>query len=434
MADDDVVINVRMELLAAKQQLAGFRKDLTKVGGNSVQAFRYIAQAENEVAKQTEKLQKALGKQPPFQGWALSIMFAGMAIKNAMNQIWASSTKTFQEIMHSTEGTVTAFDMLDGSIKYLGFTVGQALEPVAMFLAPIVMSIANWVSENQTLVTTLFVVGSVLGTMLALIGSTVLAVSGFVQAWALAGPAITSAVTGIVSVLGTIASTIGAPILLVIAVIIAAIIAFVALWKSNFAGIRDFVSETFGIILATIVSVFKNLFGIIEGVFKIFKALFTGDFELLWEGVVQIFKNGLAILLKLLLGLGAVVYNIFAFIINSITSLFANMLTLILGGIKAVIKAANKIPGVKISTSWLDEAKSAVSSLKASAQIGYISGDSIKEDMGGIDQMLGLGKDNASSASSNTTVNNVQNTYNVEIKQTDSWEKIQREMDAASRG
>jgi len=130
--------------------------------------------------KQTKALKKV---KTEFQGWALGIMFAGMMIKNAMDSIWRSSSKVFQDVMHSVDGTVTGFDLLNTSMAYLGYAVGSALEPIAEFLAPIIWMIAEWVLENQNVVTTLFPIISIIGTVLFLVGAAVLAVASLSEAW-----------------------------------------------------------------------------------------------------------------------------------------------------------------------------------------------------------------------------------------------------------
>ncbi len=129
-----------------------------------------------EALKRTK--QRISASKEQFQGWALSIMFAGQAIKNAMTMIWTSSSKTFQDVMHSVEGTTTGFDILQGSMAYLGFTIGQALEPLAMWLVPIVDLISEWVQKNEDVVRGAVGWGIAFGTLMSAGGGLVLAISG----------------------------------------------------------------------------------------------------------------------------------------------------------------------------------------------------------------------------------------------------------------
>ena len=114
-----------------------------------------------------------------FAGWAMSIMFAGMALQRVSNQVWSNGTKAFQDIAHSVEGTATQFDMLEGSMKFLGFTIGQALEPVAAWLVPIVDHISDLVMENEELVAGFTITSAVLGGLFSVGGMGVLALNGF---------------------------------------------------------------------------------------------------------------------------------------------------------------------------------------------------------------------------------------------------------------
>jgi hypothetical protein len=129
---------------------------------------------QNEALKRTQESVK----DNPFKGWAMSIMFAGMAIKNTMAQLWTSSQKTFNEVMHSVEGTTTGFDMLDGSLKYLSFNMGAALEPLAMMLIPIVDYVSELVMDHPDAFKWLFAALTVLGTAAFAGGSIALAKAG----------------------------------------------------------------------------------------------------------------------------------------------------------------------------------------------------------------------------------------------------------------
>lgn len=152
------------------QKLSGYTRpivDGTKVMNRAVRT---------SVSRLDNDLRKVRGR---FQGWALSIMFFGMALQRVFTSIWRNSTKVFQDVMHSTDDTTTGFDMLGGSLKFLGFTVGAALEPVATFLAPIIDKIADWVSQNSKLVRTIVTVGFALGFILTVFGMLTLAVNGF---------------------------------------------------------------------------------------------------------------------------------------------------------------------------------------------------------------------------------------------------------------
>ncbi len=197
----DIVITA--EILAARNSLNRAQMTVKKAAKSMKKDMDGFSRAQQGVYKAQENLDKALGK-TKFQGWAMSIMFAGMAIKNTMSQIWSSSQKTFNEVMHSTAGTVTGFDMLEGSLKYLGFTMGQVLEPLAYALIPIIDYVQQLISNNPDTTRGIFKLLTILGTASAAGGAIWLAKAGFSE---LAG--IISGLTGMkVGLPGLMAGTV----------------------------------------------------------------------------------------------------------------------------------------------------------------------------------------------------------------------------------
>jgi len=126
--------------------------------------------------KKTEKSTRNLSG--AFLGASLSLMFLGMAVQRVSLSIWKLGTKTFQDVMHSVDGTVTQFDLLSGSMSYLKFNVGQALEPLAASLIPIVDKLADWVYYNPELVEQAVRWGAIAGSILLIGGQIGTAVTG----------------------------------------------------------------------------------------------------------------------------------------------------------------------------------------------------------------------------------------------------------------
>jgi hypothetical protein len=146
--------------------------------------FKGIGSSAKAEFKNVDDMLKKVGttskkSKVPFAGWAMSIMFFGMALKRIFDSIWKTSTKTFNDVMHSVEGTTTGFDLLQGSLTYLGFTLGMALEPIAEFIVPIIDYVSEWVLENQKLAAGIVITAGVLGTMFLFLGSMKLALDGF---------------------------------------------------------------------------------------------------------------------------------------------------------------------------------------------------------------------------------------------------------------
>jgi hypothetical protein len=168
---DDIVIKVRADIAKAQEALASLNKKAKK-------DYTGIANAQQKIFEKTNKLNKSLGR-TPFAGYAMSIMFAGMALQRFFTSIYQFGTKAFQEISHSVEGTATKTDMLQGSMKYLGFVIGDALEPLVGQITPIIDKIAEWVEENPKLVSTLIGAGGLFGAIFMVGGMATLAYNGF---------------------------------------------------------------------------------------------------------------------------------------------------------------------------------------------------------------------------------------------------------------
>lgn len=379
MANDDVIINIRVQLEQAKKQL----KDVSKSVKSSMTD---IAKSQQVVYTRTQQLNKALGK-TQFQGWALSIMFFGMALKQMFNTVWQFGSKTFNEIMHSVEGTVTGFDTLNNSVTYLGFVVGQALEPIASFLAPIIDMITEWILNNQTLFATILVIVGVLGTVLTLVGGLVLGVAGLVTAWGIAGGAI----------MGVLALVAGSFLPITIAIV--AIIALIALWKTNFGGFKDYIISIFTVVWEFLKSIWTNISGIFSGFIKIVKGLFTGDLALILDGAKQLFDNFMSLVLKAFFGFGAMLSNSMTFTMNLVTDIIASAVKLIMG---LFAKTADLMGFTGIANKIKDGIK-AVANVQANLQSEYITGDQVASVFNGVDLLSGTG---SNTSTTNTTVNN----------------------------
>jgi methyl-accepting chemotaxis protein len=451
---NDVVIKIRVEMLQALQKIKEFQaknaaafKDIarlqkhnttlaTKEIGKLRTSIRYnykqIAKYQEVVRGSSNKLNKSLG-QSPFAGWAMSIMFAGMALQRFSMSIYKFGTKAFQEISHSVEGTVTNVDMLQGSMKYLGFTIGQALEPTLSYLIPIVDRISDWVEANPKLVATLTTLGIVLGTVFMVGGMAKLALNGFLDMGSkiiLLFPAIKAAIAGL-------SAAIGAPILAVIGLILLALAVLYAMWKTNFGGMRDFFKNTFGILWETIKMIFGDIFKIIKTVIEIIVAIFEGNWDKVGELTWKLLKQLAALFLKALTGIGAIILNVLVFawnlvvdiilkivvgLVNAIARLFINSwiktldfmgkmsekLGLGRGMFDSAINSLNNF------SEKLSVADSKVKEFADKIKGGYISSADIKTSFEGVDSALGLTKvDNAplssgiSSPTSNTYIQQV---------------------------
>lgn len=324
----------KRDALAQKRvQLAQLKEDYTKAYAtmnNRAAGFNKQLVKQRKVLKQVRgEVRKTKNE---FPSWALSLMFFGQLITQTMMGIWRNSVRTFQDIAHSIRGTVTGFDRLQASLTYLGFVVGQALEPIAAFLAPIIMNIANWVNENEKLVRTLFVTLSIIGGILTFVGLLGLSINalktGFI---ALAAP-----IKGVGSAIAAIG--LGKVIVIILA-IVAVLVVLREAWKSNFGGIQEFTKETLGILWSMIVGVFDGIKQMLGGFIKVIRGIFTGDFELIIDGVLDIIEGAIKVIVNILAGLLSAIYNVQVFIHNIVVDLGKAIIKIAIGIAERIARA-----------------------------------------------------------------------------------------------
>jgi hypothetical protein len=144
--------------------------------GQVIPALKRIQVAYKNVTGKIKKDMKSI--QGEFQGWALSVMFFGMALQRTFSTIWKSSTKTFNDVIHSVSGATTGFDRMQSSLTFLQFVAGQALEPLAEAIVPIIMWVANLIENNEKTFRTWVLWAGILGVVFSALGSLVLAFAG----------------------------------------------------------------------------------------------------------------------------------------------------------------------------------------------------------------------------------------------------------------
>ena len=120
-----------------------------------------------------------------FQAWMMSVMFGGMMLKNIFQSIAVSATKTFNDIMNSSDMMGTALQMVNAQWEFLKFTIGsaisQALEPLLPLIERIITRITDWIREHPKLTAGIIGVGFALGTLLFIGGSLGLFVLGLIK-------------------------------------------------------------------------------------------------------------------------------------------------------------------------------------------------------------------------------------------------------------
>jgi hypothetical protein len=351
------------------QMLANYRTqlaDLKVQSQKSMSTFQAALDGVNGEINTGRKRIKSLNAEVKkgmnqFPVWAISLMFFGQIMVQTFTNIWRASSRVFNDIAHSIRGTVTGFDRLTASMTYLGFVVGQALEPIAFFLVSIIDRISKWVSENENLVRVLMIVLGTVGALFSVVGILALGFNAIVTAVSTLSPALLAigkavAALGLIKVIAIIAAIIGILYILYVA------------WQENFGGIRDFVTETMGIVWSTIKGVFDSIKQILGGFLKIIRGIITGDISLIRSGVLDIIEGLVKALIHIVFGVVSVFQNVNTLILNIIIDLGKAILKLGVGIVEgfvdglikmaeiainvvnAIIKAFNKVRGVNIPT------------------------------------------------------------------------------------
>lgn len=179
---NNIIINVISKVNKSTKQLQEVNKTISRVAKNGdriTESFKKVNGQWKLTSQNMVKNSKIAGRQ--FQGWAMSIMFFGMAVQRVFSSIWKASQRTFQDVSHSVDGAVTGFDMLEGSMKFLQFTAGAALEPLAEMLVPFVDKMTDIIGRNPEMVAGVTKWGSALGGIFMVGGTGALAINGFLE-------------------------------------------------------------------------------------------------------------------------------------------------------------------------------------------------------------------------------------------------------------
>jgi hypothetical protein len=171
MSFDDVSSRINQSF----NRLGGFLPE-TMLTGKSQRVIQSINQGMLELSQSSKAgfrtvKKEAGGTAQAFDEAALGLLFFGMQLKNFATGIIRSSTGVFNDVMHQIEGTVTNTDRLTGAFKFLQFQLGKAFDPLLGSLVPIVARMAEFVSQNESLVRVVTTVTGVLGTLGFLYGT-----------------------------------------------------------------------------------------------------------------------------------------------------------------------------------------------------------------------------------------------------------------------
>lgn len=164
--------------------LKGMRHELKTMGIQNAQVMLDMEKAIKPVEKQFKKLSKAMQKtskktKTAFDMNALGIMFFGQSIMRVLSTIEKASRQTFQDIMHSVEGNVTAYDKLDTSMKMIQYRIGASLAPLFESFSAIIRPLSGFIQENEGQFRALYVILGLLAAAMSIGGTLILGFKAF---------------------------------------------------------------------------------------------------------------------------------------------------------------------------------------------------------------------------------------------------------------
>jgi len=297
-------------------------KEFTKWAGKNAMAIRSNGFVVDRVTGQYMTYGRAV-KNATLQGrrfkfeW-LGIMFAGMALSRVFGGLVRAQLQLFG---------VT--DMLSAMWTIVLLPIMELITPILFKLIEAFMAMPD---SMKLVVGVGVLLAAAIGLILMVVGQVMLGVT------ALAGVFGTS-LTGMITASAAFISGALLPIIAVIAIVGLVIAGIYLAWKSNFLNIRRNISG--------FVAAFKQWFGglvsIVKGVLNIIKGIFTGDFELVKKGVVQVFSG----LFNWIVGGWKMVGQAIIIIFKGVVKLIWNIFKVLVDGIIWAVNGISKVFGGK---------------------------------------------------------------------------------------
>ncbi|WP_431784666.1 transglycosylase SLT domain-containing protein [Bacillus subtilis] len=140
--------------------------------------------------------------------------------------------------------------------------------------------------------------------------------------------------------------------------------------------------------LKNIIAIIQGAIGIIMGIVKVFKGLFTGNFRMMWDGVKQIFSSAVGMVKKLVSNMGAAITDRWLYIKNKVALLAFELRKKVMDRFNDLVEGAKKLPG-KIGDGIKNMAHKAVSGVTSLAnKLAGALGKGVNGVIGGVNWVL----------------------------------------------
>ncbi|MED4558633.1 transglycosylase SLT domain-containing protein [Bacillus subtilis] len=140
--------------------------------------------------------------------------------------------------------------------------------------------------------------------------------------------------------------------------------------------------------LKNIIAIIQGAIGIIMGIVKVFKGLFTGNFRMMWDGVKQIFSSAVGMVKKLVSNMGSAITDRWLYIKNKVALLALDLRQKVMDRFNDLVEGAKKLPG-KIGDGIKNMAHKAVSGVTSLAnKLAGALGKGVNGVIGGVNWVL----------------------------------------------
>lgn len=258
----------------------------------------------------------------------LSIMFAGMALERVFHGI----VKSQMDLYGITQMTSDMWTIV----------MAPAMDLVSQGLYDIIDKIMQLPESTQMTIGLIVLGGDVFAKIVGALGQIFLAIMGLKMLF----PGLVAAVAragggmlGIFKAIGAVFAGLSATFLIVAAIIVAVLIGMYLAWKTNFLNMKETVQN----FIDGIKQWFHGIIEIVKGVLMIIKGIFTGDFTLIKDGIVKIFKG----LWDFLVGGFKAAFNLIAGIIKGALMIVYNIIKVLIDGVIWLVNAIGKVAGKK---------------------------------------------------------------------------------------
>lgn len=323
----------------------------------------------------------------------LTLMFGFMALQRILTQFGRSVLTTFQKANEDTQGLGKATWELQAAWEFFKYSLVDALTQSGLFqwLVDVLLQVVQLFNKLNPTAKAIIAWGTAILFVISTVGvlfAVFQPLFSFLWTWI---PYLSQLLIGVF----------GASLWWLVALV--ALV--VGLWISDFGGFQEFIKKTLGISLFLFKTIFTDIWKIVKTIMDLIVAIFKGDFDKVDELGKKFLDQFKILFLKVMIGIAAIVENIFSFMANSVLDALQFILNGTVYMLNQLIKLINKIPGVNIPII----PKVDLSGMKAA----YVTLEEVQSRFDGINKMMGLSE--AINTSVPTTQEKTQSVQNLDM-------------------